>query len=94
MGTVTSRFKASWWVVVDSRQGKRAVELVGIYSRRLCFPFGFRLCESLCLLFHFKLGVHTLLTKSNLRFVGSEVSGGELLSQAHGWPHQRRWPGF
>lgn len=56
-------------------------------------PFGFRLCESPCLLFRFELGVHALLMKSSLRFVGSDVSCQEPLSQARGWPHQRRWPG-
>lgn len=74
------------------RKASRVGELKGI---QLVFvsPFGFRLCESLCLMFHFELGAHALLVKSSLRFVGSDVSCQEPLRQARCWPHQRRWPG-
>lgn len=73
-------------------KASRVGELKGI---QLVFVslFGFRLCESLRLLFHFELGAHAPLVKSSLGFVGLDVSCQEPLRQARCWPHQRRWPG-
>lgn len=65
----TFRANGSWRVAVDGTQSKRGGGAERHSLGISVSPFSFRLCESLCLLFRFELGVHALLMKSSLHFI-------------------------